>query len=61
MTKNLTGYVSDLLPDHDVLEMRVAHRGLSHCTVVARFDDVEDGTVAVQGDGPPRIDSAYLA
>ena len=46
MTKNLTGYVSDLLPDHDVLEMRVAHRGLSHCTVVARFDDVEDASRA---------------
>jgi hypothetical protein len=46
MTKNLTGYVSDLLPDHDVLEMRVAHRGLSHCTVVPRFDDVEDASRA---------------
>lgn len=46
MTKNLTGYVSDLLPDHDVLEMRVAHRSLSHCTVVARFDDVEDASRA---------------
>jgi hypothetical protein len=46
MSKNLTGYVSDLLPDHDVLEMRVAHRGLSHCTVVARFDDVEDASRA---------------
>jgi hypothetical protein len=46
MTKNLTGYVSDLLPDHDVLEMRVANRGLSHCTVVARFDDVEDANRA---------------
>ena len=46
MTKDLTGYVSDLLPDHDVLEMRVAHRSLSHCTVVARFDDVEDASRA---------------
>jgi hypothetical protein len=46
MSKNLTGYVSDLLPDHDVLEMRVAHRSLSHCTVVVRFDDVEDASRA---------------
>ncbi|MGD9704548.1 MAG: hypothetical protein AB7Q42_07745 [Acidimicrobiia bacterium] len=46
MTKNLTAYVSDLLPDHDVLEMRVAHRGLSHRTVVARFDDVEEASRA---------------
>ncbi len=63
MTKNLTGYVGDLLPDHDVLEMRVSNRRLSHCTVVARFDDVEDASRAatVMLEEAPEADVELVA